>query len=456
MEIKQKTKFSRAKDSLSDYLSFIEKIRKKEARISVIGLGYVGLPLAVLLAQKGFDVFGIERNIKRVNMVNLGYNYISDIHDDDLREVVDQEKLKATQEFKVVSESDIIIICVPTPLDKNKVPVTEYIENVVDNSIRFMKKGQLIVLESTTYPGTTEEIIKPRVESRGYKVGEDIFLAFSPERIDPGNKKYSLKNIPKVVGGITAQCSEITKTLYEEITSGGVFVVSSPKVAEMEKLLENIFRIVNISLVNELAILCDRMGINIWEVIEAAKSKPYGFMAFYPGPGTGGHCIPQDPFYLSWKAKEYDFSTRFIKLAGEINDNMPEYVVSRVADVLNERGKCLKKARILLVGMAYKRDVEDIRESPALKIAEILCEKGAILSYHDSYIPKIKINGVIYPSSELTQELLKDSDLVLITTDHTNIDYNMIVEYSECIYDTRNVLKDINSENIYRLGSGKK
>jgi len=437
-------------------LRLIEKIRKKKAKISVIGLGYVGLPLAVEIAKRGFHAAGIERKKERVDKVNHGESYITDISERDLSKVVRAGKLKATQSFEVVSDADIVVICVPTPLDRNKSPVTKYIKDVVDCSLPYAKKDQLFVLESTTYPGTTEEIIKPLLEDKGYRIGEDVFLAFSPERIDPGNKSYTVSNIPKVVGGVTPKCTEVAKAFYEEITSGGVYGVSSAKTAEMEKLLENIFRIVNISLVNEMAILCDKMGIDIWEVIEAAKSKPYGFMPFYPGPGTGGHCIPLDPFYLTWKAKEYGFATRFIELAGEINESMPEYISNKLSDTLNEKGKCLRGSNILVVGIAFKKDVADVRESPAVKVAQILCRKGASLLYHDPYIPEIEIDARNYSSSPLTRELIKDTDAVLITTDHSKVDYGMIVKNADCIYDARNALRDYNSKNIYRLGSWRK
>jgi UDP-N-acetyl-D-glucosamine dehydrogenase len=434
-------------------LHLLNKIKSKEAKILVVGLGYVGLPLAIEIAKRGFQVVGIDRERDRVDKINHGVSYVPDILEKDLSKVVKEGKFKATQNFSVLSEMDIIIICVPTPLDKNKVPVIKYIENVVDNSLQYIQKGQLFLLESTTYPGTTEEVIKPRIETKGYKIGKDVFLAFSPERIDPGNESYNVSNIPKVVGGVTPACTEVAKALYEEITLGGVYTVSSPRVAEMEKLLENIFRIVNISLVNEMALLCDKIGIDIWEVIEAAKSKPYGFMPFYPGPGTGGHCIPLDPFYLSWKAKEYDITARFIELAGEINDAMPEYVVSKVSDALNENKKCIRGSNILIIGVAYKKDIDDARESPAVKIARLFLQKGARLYYHDPYIPNISIDGTKYFSTDLTAESIKKSDLVLIATDHTGINYDLIVKNARCIYDARNALLNYNSDKIYRLGA---
>jgi len=436
--------------------ALLERIKLRQARIAVIGLGYVGLPLAVEKAKAGFQVVGIERKKERVDKVNQGENYIPDILADDLAEVVSQGKLWATQEFSVISDVDVITVCVPTPLDKNKQPDTSYIEGVVDQSLPFLHPGQLIVLESTTYPGTTEEVILPRVESQGLKVGQDIFLAFSPERVDPGNKRYKTKNTPKVVGGVTPACTKVAKALYEQVLEGEVFPVSSPRVAEMTKLLENVFRIVNISLVNELALLCEKMEIDIWEVIEAAKTKPFGFMPFYPGPGLGGHCIPLDPFYLSWKAKEYDFTTRFIELAGQINDAMPYHVVERAMELLNERGKPLKGSRVLLLGMAYKRDIDDLRESPALKVARLLLSHGTKLSYHDPYIPKIDVPGLQFESIPLTPANLAAQDLVIVTTDHTNVDYQQVVEHAPLIFDTRNATRGLQSPKIVRLGVGTK
>jgi UDP-N-acetyl-D-glucosamine dehydrogenase len=433
----------------------LSKIRSREAKIAVIGLGYVGLPLAVEKAKAGFLVVGIERKPERVEKVNRGVNYIPDVLDVELEEVVRTGQLRATQEFHVISDVDVITICVPTPLDKNKTPYTGYIEHVVDQSLPYLKQHQLMVLESTTYPGTTEEVILPRIQARGFKVGKDFYLAYSPERIDPGNRRFKVKNTPKVVGGVTPRCTQIARELYSAVIEGEVFAVSSPRVAEMTKLLENIFRVVNVSLVNELAMLCDRMEIDIWEVIKAASTKPFGFMAFYPGPGVGGHCIPIDPFYLSWKAKEYNFTTRFIELAGEINDAMPGYVVSRAAEILNKYKKCLNGSRVLLLGLAYKRDVDDLRESPALKVAQALLKWGAELAYHDPHIPKCQINGKSYHSVALDPKVLSESDLVIITTDHSNVDYHMVVEHAPLIYDTRNTLKGFHGPHIYRLGAPK-
>jgi UDP-N-acetyl-D-glucosamine dehydrogenase len=430
------------------------KIQSKTARVAVIGLGYVGLPLAVEKARAGFKVIGIERNAERVAQVNRGENYISDVLAQDLFKVVEQGRLAATQTFEVIKDVDVITICVPTPLDKNKQPDTQYIRNVVEASLPHLRAGQLVVLESTTYPGTTEEVIQPRIESRGFTVGQDFFLAFSPERVDPGNLRYKTNNTPKVVGGVTSRCTEVAAEVYEAIIDGAVCRVSSPRAAEMTKLLENIFRIVNISMVNELAQLCERMSVDMWEVIEAAKTKPFGFMPFYPGPGLGGHCIPLDPFYLSWKAKEYDFTTRFIELAGQINDGMPYHVVERVAELLNKAGKPILGSRILLLGMAYKKDIDDIRQSPALKIANLLSEHGAVLSYHDPHIPVIDEMGLSLSSQQLSIETLSSQDLLIVTTDHSGIDYERVVNLSSLVFDTRNATAGLAADHLFRLGVG--
>lgn len=435
-------------------MTLLRRIEQRDAKVAVIGLGYVGLPLAVEKAKAGFKVVGIDRNPERVAMVNQGENYIPDILGSDLATVVGEGKLHATQDFSLISDVDVITICVPTPLDKNKQPDTSYIEGVVKQSLPYLHKNQLVVLESTTYPGTTEEVIKPQIEAHGFTVGKDVFLAFSPERVDPGNDRYKTKNTPKVVGGVTTDCTNIAATLYEQILDGEVYRVSSPRVAEMTKLLENIFRIVNISLMNELALLCEKMNIDIWEVIEAAKTKPFGYMPFYPGPGLGGHCIPLDPFYLSWKAKEYDFSTRFIELAGEINDAMPYHVVERAMELLNRSGKALRGSKVMLLGMAYKRDIDDLRESPALKVARLLADRGAKLSYHDPYIPQINSAGLELAGAPLTREILAAQDLVIVTTAHTNVDYNMVVDHAPLILDTRNATKGMQSPKILRLGVG--
>lgn len=430
-----------------------QRLRNRQAKIAVIGLGYVGLPLAVEKAKAGFTVIGIEKKRKKVDMVNEGKNYIPDITGIDLERVVKQEKLRATQNFEIISEVDVICICVPTPLTKNKEPDIQYIEAVIKHLIRHFHKGQLVVLESTTYPGTTEEVILPRLQRDGLKVGEDFYLAYSPERIDPGNKEYRMSNISKVVGGVTERCTYLTRILYEQVVKEKVYSVSSPRVAEMEKLLENVFRNVNIALVNEMALLCNRMGINVWEVIEAAKTKPYGFMPFYPGPGLGGHCVPIDPFYLAWKAKEYDFNTRFIELAGEVNDAMPHYVANRVARVLNERKKCLSGAKVFILGVAYKRDVGDIRNSPVLKIIELLEGEKADVSYHDPHIRSFFFHNKKYESVKLSKGALEGADIVLLTTDHSSYQYEKIVEEAKLVFDTRNACRNVknNREKIYLL-----
>jgi UDP-N-acetyl-D-glucosamine dehydrogenase len=439
---------------MSHYDALREKIRSKSATVVVIGLGYVGLPLAVEKAKAGFHVVGIERNEVRVAQVNRGENYIADVLAQDLASVVAKGLLTATRSFDVVADADVITICVPTPLDKNKQPDTRYIEHVVDQSLPYLHAGQLVVLESTSYPRTTEEIIQPRLESRGFVIGEDMFLAFSPERVDPGNLEYKTQNTPKLVGGVTEHCTDVAAAVYEAILETDVCRVSSPRTAEMAKLLENVFRIVNISLVNELAQLCERMSIDMWEVIEAAKTKPFGFMAFYPGPGLGGHCIPLDPFYLSWKAKEYDFTTRFIELAGQINDDMPYHVVERVGALLNNVGKPIRGERILLLGMAYKKDIDDLRQSPAVKIAQLLLDQGAILSYHDPLIPVVKQESLCLTSVSLSDETLSDQSLVLITTDHTGIDYARVVALAPLVFDTRNATKGLTSDHLFKLGVG--
>jgi len=430
-----------------------KKLKDRKARIAVIGLGYIGLPLAVEKARAGFKVIGIERKKRRVDMVNRGENYIPDVIDAELEKIVREGKLGATQGFEVISEVDVVCICVPTPLTKNKEPNIGYIEDVTEHLIPYFHKGQLIVLESTTYPGTTEEVILPKLQRNGLKVGEDFYLAYSPERIDPGNKKYRMNNISKVVGGVTKKCTYLARTLYEQVVKEKVYSVSSPRVAETEKLLENVFRNVNIALVNEMTVLCNRMGINIWEVIEAAKTKPYGFMPFYPGPGVGGHCIPIDPFYLSWRAKEYDFNTRFIELAGEINDQMPYYVVERMTRILNEHKRCLNGAKILILGITYKRDVGDLRESPALKIIKLLEKEGANTYYHDPYISSFSLQKKQYNSVVITDDFIEKADIIVITTDHSSYDYEKITKKANLIFDTRNATKNVtnNREKIYLL-----
>jgi len=431
----------------------LSKIKNKTAVLGVIGLGYVGLPLAVEKAKAGYKTIGFDMQEKKVRWVNEGRNYIGDIIDSDLKEVVDKGLLHTTTDFSFVKDIDTVCICVPTPLDIYQQPDLSYVKNSTVNIAKYLHPGMLIVLESTTYPGTTEEIVKPILEKKsGLKCGQDFFLAFSPERIDPGNAWYKVNNTPKIVGGVTPDCTEVVSYLYSNIIQGKVHPVSSPRVAEMEKIYENVFRYTNIALANEMSILCHKMGINFWEVIEAAKTKPYGFMAFYPGPGIGGHCIPLDPFYLTWKAREYNYHTKLIELAGEINKYMPEYVVERTAKILSQKfKKPLNGAKILLLGVAYKKDINDLRESPALEIIKKLEQEGAIVSYYDPYIPKFINNGKEYKSlGKLSEEEIKEKDIVVITTDHTKIDYEMVAENAKAVFDTRNAIKD-NNENVESL-----
>ena len=421
--------------------------------IAVIGLGYVGLPLAVEFAKKGLTVVGVERNPIRVDSVNSGKSYIGDVSDETLSDVVKQGYLKASQSFDTIKDVEAIIICVPTPLTKNKTPDISYIVSVSKQITPFLHKGELVVLESTTYPGTTEEVVLPMLESSGLKVGKDFYLAFSPERVDPGNKGYHTGNIPKVVGGIDSKSTDLAAGLYKQIVPQ-VFKVSSPRAAEMTKLLENIFRLVNVALVDELAMFSEKININIWEVIEAAKTKPYGFMPFYPGPGIGGHCIPIDPFYLLWKAKEYDVDISFIELAGKINDAMPDYVVNKVSYALNSVKKTINGSKILVLGVAYKKDIGDIRESPALKIVSKLLKWGGNVSYYDPFVSEITIGEKTFKSlSSLSKDALSSADCVLILTDHSSIDYNFVLDNSNIVVDTRNAIKQ-KSSKLFKLGDG--
>lgn len=422
-----------------------EKIRARTALVSVIGLGYVGLPLAVEKAKVGFSVLGIDQNPVRAGKINRGENYIGDVNDAELFSLVQEGKIKASTGFEQLSDADVIVICVPTPLTPNREPDISYVVNVTKEIAARLRPGQLVTLESTTYPGTTTEVILPMLEQSGLKVGEEFFLAFSPERVDPGNKRYTTKNTSKVVGGVTPACLDVACTFYRQAVLD-VVPVSSPAVAEMTKVFENTYRAVNIALVNELMLLCDKMGLDVWEVIDAAGTKPFGIQTFYPGPGVGGHCIPIDPFYLAWKAREYDFQTRFIELAGEINIQVSYYVVEKVAETLNRERKPVNGARILVLGVAYKKDVADIRESPALRIIPQLLKRGAVVSYHDPYIPQIepKHCPVFSASSvELTQEAIAAADLVLIITDHSCIDYQFVVDHARVLVDARNATKSV-------------
>jgi UDP-N-acetyl-D-glucosamine dehydrogenase len=427
-----------------------EKLKTRQANIGVIGLGYVGLPLAVEFAREGFDVVGIDNDPKKVHAINSGKSYITDIKSNDVRDLLKCKKLRATTNFNVVNSLDSLSICVPTPLTKTKDPDISFIMSATRAIKKHIRKEQLIILESTSYPGTTEEIIKPILEEGGLRVGKDFYLAFSPERIDPGNKLYNTKNIPKVVGGVTKKCTKLASLLYSQIIDT-VIPVSSTKIAEMVKLLENTFRSVNIALVNETAQMCERLGIDVWEVIETAKTKPFGYMAFYPGPGLGGHCIPVDPLYLSWVAKKIGFESRFINLADQINSSMPQFVFNRVADALNKQKKSIKGSRIHIFGIAYKKDVTDSRESPAFDIISILKSKGATVSYTDPYIKDIKFDGISLKSRKPSNDFLDKIDCSIIVTDHSNFDYDRIVKKCKLIVDTRNALKGFNGKNICRL-----
>jgi len=419
-----------------------DKISSKKAIVSVIGMGYVGLPLAVELSKVRFMVKGIDIKEEKVDLVNSGRSDVADVGDEELSKMVSSGFLLASTDFAILKESDVVNICVPTPLSKTKDPDVSFILNAVSQIKKYLHPDQLVVLESTTYPGTTEELILPILEETGLKAGQDFFLAFSPERIDPGNPVYKVKNTPRVVGGVTPECTKIATVFYQQFIDK-VLPVSSSKSAEMVKLLENTFRSVNIGLVNEVALMCDRLGIDVWEIIDAAASKPFGYMPFYPGPGLGGHCIPIDPHYLSWKLKTLNYYARFIELAGDINSSMPYYVLGKVGEVLNGVEKSIKGSHILCLGVAYKRDIGDIRESPALDVLKLLSSKGARVSYNDPYVPKLALNGHTLHSQELEEDLLKGTDCVVIVTDHSSYDYNWIVKNSRLVVDTRNATRGI-------------
>jgi UDP-N-acetyl-D-glucosamine dehydrogenase len=425
--------------------ALMEKVVTRQALVAVIGAGYVGLPLAVEKAKVGFHVVCVEQNPARANMVNEGVNYIRDVDDHELAALVQDGLIRATTSFEVLQQADVIIICVPTPLTENKDPDISYIVNVTKEIAKHIRPGQLISLESTTYPGTTEEVVLPLLVSSGFRVGIDFFLSFSPERVDPGNARYTTKNTNKVVGGVTVACRDVACTMYGQ-TILNVVPVSSPKVAEMTKVFENTYRAVNIALVNELAMLCDRMEIDVWEVLEAAATKPFGIQIFWPGPGVGGHCIPLDPFYLAWKAREYDFSTRFIELAGEINLRMPYFVKDKVVRALGEAGKPLYGSKILVLGVAYKKNIVDDRESPALKVIQLLEKEGANVVYHDPFVPEVHPHGWFkghMKSAPLTDDLWETVDAVVITTDHTTVDYAELGNKARIIIDTRNAMKNV-------------
>lgn len=433
--------------------SILSALKEKTATLGVVGLGYVGLPLAVEKAKAGFKTIGFDVQASKVALVNKGENYIGDVVNEDLKALVDQGLLMATTDFAEVAKADCVCICVPTPLDEHQQPDISYVKASAESIVPYMHKDMLIVLESTTYPGTTEELLKPIFEASGLKCGEDFYLAFSPERVDPGNLIYKTKNTPKVVGGITEKCTEVAALLYETILEAPIHKVSSPAIAEMEKILENTYRNINIGLVNELAMLCHQMDINIWEVIDAAKSKPYGFQAFYPGPGLGGHCIPLDPYYLSWKAREYGFHTSMIESSMMVNDRMPEYCVERASKILNRYKKALNGSQILVLGVAYKQDIDDYRESPALKVIEGLEAQGAEVRYYDPFVRTYQEHGIEKQGEkELTAELVEEADLVVITTAHTGVDYDFLQAHAKVIFDTKNVMKNISfRENIELL-----
>ena len=424
----------------------LKKIEDKEIVVGVVGLGYVGLPLAVEKAKAGFKTIGFDVQDKKVEMVNKGQNYIGDVVDSDLKQLVDTGMLKATTDFSLIKDVDFIAICVPTPLDRHQQPDINYVRDSSISVSKHLKKDTMVVLESTTYPGTTEELVKPILEEgSGLKCEKDFYLGFSPERVDPGNAQYKTKNTPKVVGAIGEDAREVISAMYRAVLGANVYEVSSPAVAEMEKILENTYRNINIGLVNELAMLCNRLGISIWEVVDAAKTKPYGFQAFYPGPGLGGHCIPLDPYYLDWKAREYGFHTSLIQASGIINDRMPEYCVERATKMLSLRfKKAMNGAKVLVLGVAYKNDIDDYRESPALRVIDILKREGAVVEFYDPYIPEYEDKGEIHKGlAKLDEDTVKNADLVMFTAAHKIFDYDMIVKNAKAIFDTKNATKDI-------------
>ncbi len=429
----------------------LKKIENREIVVGVVGLGYVGLPLAVEKAKAGFKTIGFDVQKEKVDLVNAGHNYIGDVVDSDLAKLVKEGKLSATSDFSFVKDVDFIAICVPTPLDKHQEPDISYVRSSTESVAKYLTSNTMVVLESTTYPGTTEELIKPILENgSGLKCGEDFYLGFSPERVDPGNLIYKTKNTPKVVGGIGKDATEVIATMYRAVLEGDVYEVSSPAVAEMEKILENTYRNINIGLINELGRLCHEMGISIWEVIDAAKTKPYGFQAFYPGPGLGGHCIPLDPYYLTWKAREYGFHTTLIENSMVINDGQPEYCVDRAMHILNKHKKAINGAKILVLGVAYKQDIDDYRESPAIHVIDELEKVGAEVEYYDPWVAEYRENGkTVKGLTEISPEIVASYDLVMITAAHTNVDYEMVQKNAKAIFDTKNVTKNLkNQENI--------
>lgn len=428
----------------------MKKISNKTITVGVVGLGYVGLPLAVEKAKAGFKTIGFDVQAEKVEMVNAGHNYIGDVVDSDLKELVEQKMLSATTDFAQIAQADFVAICVPTPLDEHQEPDIRFVRDSAMQVAKYLKKGSMVVLESTTYPGTTEELLKPLLENgSGLKCGEDFYLGFSPERVDPGNLIYKTKNTPKVVGAIGKDATEVIAAMYRAVLEGGVKEVSSPAVAEMEKILENTYRNINIGLVNELARLCNKMGISIWEVVDAAKTKPYGFQAFYPGPGLGGHCIPLDPYYLTWKAREYGFHTTLIENSMVINDSQPEYCMQRVMHILNQHKKAINGAKILALGVSYKQDIDDYRESPAIRVIKELKKVGADVDYYDPWVPEFKNmygeSGKSIPA--LTAEVVRQYDLVVVTCAHTNVDYGMVQANAQAIFDTKNAMSNIEPRN---------
>lgn len=433
--------------------TLLNKIKNKNIIVGVVGLGYVGLPLAVEKAKAGFKTIGFDVQKEKVELVNKGENYIGDVVDSDLKSIVKGGMFSATTDFSFVRDVDFIAICVPTPLNDYKEPDISYVESSAKEIAKHLKKNTIVVLESTTYPGTTEELIMPILEKgSGLKCGEDFYLGFSPERVDPGNLIYKTKNTPKVVGGIGKDATEVIAAMYRAVLESDIKEVSSPAIAEMEKILENTYRNINIALVNQLAILCNKMDINIWEVIDAAKTKPYGFQAFYPGPGLGGHCIPLDPYYLSWRAKKYDFHISMIETSGMINDKMPEYCVERAGKILNRFKKALNGSKVLILGVAYKQDIDDYRESPALKVIEEFEKSGSIVDFYDPYISQYKYKGNVFKGiSAIDKNIIKNYDIIVVTTAHTNIDYDMIADNAITIFDTKNAMKDVKNRERTEL-----
>lgn len=440
----------RKADGAEIALTLSNKIDQHTASIGIVGLGYTGLPLAIAFAKTGLTVTGIDIDAGRVQSVNSGCSYLEDISDADIESALSSGLLHATADASLIADLDVVSICVPTPLTKSKEPDLSYVINATKSVAQHLRPGHLIILESTTYPGTTHEVVRPILEETGLRVGEDFFLGYSPERVDPGNPKYSIKNTPKIVAGETDECVRHVEALYEQVVDK-VVVTSSTGAAELAKLFENIFRNVNIALVNELAQICDRLNLDVWEVIEAAATKPFGFMKFLPGPGLGGHCIPVDPFYLAWKTRQHNMNTEFIELAGKINQNMPFYIVSKIADALNDRKKSLNSARILLIGAAYKRDIADVRESPIFELIELLEAKKAEVVFHDPHVPAIELSGQLRESVALDERELRRADCVVVVTNHSVLDYDLLAAKSALIVDTRNALAKQQGENIFRI-----